>query len=159
VSASFMMRLFFSDTGSNSAHLINNHIGWAAFREHPIFGVGFGQHRNMGYLVTETHPAWSKIAYDHAHNDVIELLEGGGIVAFVLAAIAVLQLASYARRILSRPVSAPVRFVTVGFCIQIVACFFTASLGFGQLLHPQWIIPSGAMIAGLLGSLDRKFWG
>jgi O-antigen ligase len=68
---------------------------WQLIKEHPLAGVGFG-----GYwmAITEYHQASGEKTPQEAHNDYLEFLASGGLVALVLGAWFLYALATRARR-------------------------------------------------------------
>lgn len=145
---------YFMIAGSSADHLANARAGLAGFLSHPLLGIGFGRHYDHGQIWAAANPGVGGTIYGHAHNDFIDLLEGSGIVGFSLAVAAAIQLAAAGGRCFTTTNSPAIRLLILGFGTQVAACIFTSALMYGQFLHPHWIIPSGAMIAGLFGA----FW-
>lgn len=67
-------------------------------REHPLAGVGFGAYRAA---VTRHHDASGEMSLEQAHNDYLELLASGGLVALALAAWLAYLFARRARAVLA----------------------------------------------------------
>jgi O-antigen ligase len=65
---------------------------WKLFTEHPLAGVGFGAYRAG---ITCCHDASGEMSLEQAHNEYLELLASGGVIA---AALVVWQIVLFARR-------------------------------------------------------------
>lgn len=61
---------------------------WSAtielIKDHPVFGVGFGAYPNA---ITTYDKSAGELALQQAHNDYLEILANGGVVAFILLAV------------------------------------------------------------------------
>ncbi|GAC1396381.1 MAG: O-antigen ligase [Pyrinomonadaceae bacterium] len=70
---------------------------WTAklIKDHPISGVGFGAYNTA---ITKYHTASGEYAIGEAHNDYLELMASGGIVAVVLVALWFVMLSKDAAR-------------------------------------------------------------
>jgi O-antigen ligase len=73
------------------------HATWDLIKDHPVAGVGLG-----GYWVAITgyHDASGEMVPQEAHNDYLELLASGGIIALALAGWFIIALIKGARRTL-----------------------------------------------------------
>ena len=144
---------YFMVRESTYEHMVNGKSGLATFVTHPIFGAGFGHHKENGNVWALSNHVGVGHIFGHAHNDYIELLESGGIVGFLLAFLAGIQIILAGKRLRVVSKSREGRFIIAGFTTQIVACSVTSALMFGQFLHPHYLIPASIMMTALLGSL------
>ena len=106
---------------SEEATLEGRTVVWQAsldmFRDYPVTGAGFGA---FGYVFVRYMPAGTRYRWGHVHNDYIELLLEGGIVA---GALFVWLLAGYAWRVVRRlrrstPLSPGRIGLVLGICLM-----------------------------------------
>jgi O-antigen ligase len=97
------------------------------FRDFPLTGAGFGSFREVfvGYV-----PAGEGFRWDHVHNDYVELLLEGGVIAAVLT---LWLLVGYSRR-LGRSLrgSAPVSPARLGLLVGVAALAVHALVDFNH---------------------------
>jgi O-antigen ligase len=63
---------------------------WPLVKDFPVWGTGYGTFPYIEPL-TRSSPTDVGLVYDHAHNDYLEVLVEGGVVALLLAAFAVIS--------------------------------------------------------------------
>jgi O-antigen ligase len=125
-------------------------VAWQAsgqmFLDFPLTGAGFGAFQEVfaRYVPAGTAQRWS-----HAHNDYIELLLDGGLVA---AALVLWLLAGYARRVArtfrNRDVSSPGR---LGLLVGVVALAVHAVFDFNHQIPANallWVTCCAMLLSG-----------
>jgi O-antigen ligase len=116
---------------------------WALIKDHPIAGVGFG-----GYWVAiaQYHRASGETTPQQAHNDYLELMASGGIVAVAIAVWFALIFANVARRAVNQEKRSGAA-VAVGAVVGISTVAIHSLVDFG--LH----VPINAMVFAALIAL------
>jgi O-antigen ligase len=98
------------------------------FLDSPILGHGWG---SFPHLVSGYRPAPDGLAYSHAHNEYLEILDDGGLVAIAIVG---LMLALFARRLfsaLASPLPGNRRRLIVGLAIAITSVLLHSVTDFG----------------------------
>lgn len=142
---------------------------WALIKDHPIGGVGFG-----GYWIAipQYHEASGETAPQQAHNDYLELMASGGIIAVALAMWFVIALVRLARGAVATPdtsrraiaLGAIVGILTVsihsfvdfGLHVPINAVIFTALVALVSIAARQTGIPRTQVSSGHVASLKTR---
>lgn len=55
----------------------------AAFKEHPVLGIGYRNYQELSVDIKTRHQIQEADFYGHAHNDYLEVLAGTGIIGFI----------------------------------------------------------------------------
>ena len=100
---------------------------WALIKDHPVGGVGFG-----GYwiAISQYHRASGETTPQQAHNDYLELMASGGVIALAIALWFVIVFAGVARRSFNKG-SQLGRAVAVGAIVGIITVAIHSLVDFG----------------------------
>jgi len=144
----------YSMDGSASDRQTFATASFSIFQQHPVFGIGFGWWRTGWESWRLAHGATLPIAYfpPHAHCDYTELLAEGGIVGFLLGLCAGLQILMRALRQMFAENSLVMKYLLKGMIIQIISIGLGSAMLSGAMFRfPEWIVPSSALLATILG--------
>jgi O-antigen ligase len=121
---------------------------WEMIKDHPVAGVGFGAY---AIAIPKYHRASGEITPQEAHNDYLELLASGGVIALVICAWFVFNLVRSARdQLVTNPASEQAPFQRAAKLGALAGIF---TVGVHSLVDFGLHIPSNAFVFTALISI------